>query len=189
MTKTEALQLLADKISVCTKCQELTEFRTQNNGLTVPGEGNPNSKIVFSGEAPGKDESQTGKPFIGKAGKLLSSMLNYYGFNREDVFILNTIKCRPPNNRVPSDKEISNCKPYLDLQLKVINPQILVCLGKTAVKSILNKDEPFTQLRGKLHFYGNIKTICTFHPSYLLRNPSAKTESAKDFEFILKELK
>jgi uracil-DNA glycosylase family 4 len=144
MEKRRMLELLAEKVSGCTKCQELTYCRRQ----TVFGEGSPDARIVFIGEAPGETEDETGRPFVGKAGQLLTNIITAMGFRRDDVFIMNIIKCRPPNNRTPEPQEASNCRPYLDLQLKIINPDYIVCLGNVAAQNLLGIDTPITYLPG-----------------------------------------
>jgi DNA polymerase len=183
MQKVEMLTLLDDKIKVCTKCPELVENRTN----TVLGSGNPNAKVVFCGEAPGKDEDKSGEAFVGQAGKLLSSILEACGLNRhEDVYIMNVVKCRPPNNRVPTKTECQNCRPFFDLQLKVINPEYIVCLGTVAAQNLLITEERISDLRGRWFSYKEAKVICTFHPSYALRRKYAKKEIWNDLQPLLK---
>jgi len=164
----------------CTLC-DLAKSRTN----VVFGEGNPNAKLMFIGEGPGAEEDRTGRPFVGRAGKLLTKIiLNVLELTREDVYIANIVKCRPPNNRVPDIKEAETCKPYLLQQIDIINPEILVCLGKTAFMYLLNTDTPISKVRGQIFEYKEKKVIPTFHPSFLLRNPSAKKEAYKDFLLI-----
>jgi uracil-DNA glycosylase len=185
MNKKEKLQLIADKISQCQRCSELCVNRLK----TVPGDGNPDTKIVLLGEGPGKDESEQGIPFCGRSGRLLTNILTACGIQREDVFIANILKCRPPNNRTPSSEEAQNCRPFLDLQLKVIVPKYIVCLGTCAAQNLLGVDTPISKMRGKWHEYKGIKVLPTFHPSYLLRNPSAKKDVWNDLQLLLSELK
>ncbi len=164
----------------CTLC-DLSKSRTN----VVFGEGNPNANLMFIGEGPGAEEDRTGRPFVGKAGKLLTKIiLNVLNLTREDVYIANIVKCRPPNNRVPTIEEAQTCKPYLLKQIDIINPKIIVCLGKTAFMYLMNSDISITKVRGQIFEYKEKKVIPTFHPSYLLRNPSAKKESYKDFLLI-----
>lgn len=146
--------------------------------------GNPEAKLVFMGEAPGATENETGRPFVGKAGELLNILLENCGFKREEVYILNTVKCKPEHNRVPYPEERENCRPYLDLQLRVIAPKIIVCLGGTAANSLLNLTSSVNNLRGEWYNHGNARVRVTFHPSYLLRNPSDKQKAWEDFQTI-----
>lgn len=190
MMKSQALQVIADCVSKCTTCNELTTYRDENKYKTVPGVGNPNADLFCLGEAPGEDEALSGEPFVGRAGKLLTSILEAAGFRREDVFIANILKCRPPQNRVPTNEEAKNCRKFLDLQLKCVNPKWILCLGKTATVHLLGKPEDATMgsLRG-VHQFGPYKVVATYHPSYLLRTPTAKQEVWKDIQPILQELK
>lgn len=185
MQKTHMLQMVADKVSVCTKCSELVEYRKQ----TVFGEGNENAEIVFIGEAPGEKEDDSGRPFVGPAGNLLTNILKAFGFNREDVYIMNILRCRPPRNRTPTPEEACNCRPFLDLQLKIINPKIIVCLGNVAAQNLLRTKTTISALRGEILEYNGSKVICTFHPSYLLHNPSEKEKAAEDMRLLLQTLK
>jgi len=178
------LQMLSDKISECTRCQELAETRTQ----TVFGEGNPNAKIFFLGEAPGADEDKQGKPFVGRAGKLLDEIIKACGWTREDVYIGNILKCRPPGNRNPTKEESDNCESFLKLQLRIINPKYIVCLGTTAAQNLLHTDERISRMRGKWRYYGDIKVLCTYHPSFLLRNPKAKKDVWDDLQILIKDI-
>jgi DNA polymerase len=180
MQKLEMLNLLKDKVCQCNKCPDLVESRRQH----VFGEGNPNADIVFLGEAPGQTEDETGRPFVGKSGELLNVMLENINIKREDVYILNIVKCRPERNRNPFPEEAANCRPFLDLQLKVIRPKIIVCLGAVAAKNLLNSPESVNKLRGSWYNHANSKVRVTFHPSYLLRNPSDKAKAWEDFEVI-----
>lgn len=186
LTKKEKLQLLAEKIAKCTHCEELALNRIK----TVPGSGNPEAKILLLGEAAGKEESIQGKPFVGRAGKLLDDVLKICGLDREkDVWITNTIKCRPPKNRNPELSERLNCRPYLNLQLKIINPKYIVCLGAVAAHNLLGVDTPITKMRGMWQKHENFKVLPVFHPAYALRNPSAKLGLIEDFKLLLKEIK
>ena len=183
MNKQEKLNILNEKVKVCDKCEELTLYRKN----TVFGEGNPNG-IVFMGEAPGKNEDEKGRPFVGRAGELLDNILKACGLEREKVYILNVLKCRPPSNRVPAPEEAANCRPFLDLQLKIINPKYIVCMGASAANYLLNIKMPIGNMRNQWFEYGGAKVLCTFHPAYLLRNPDAKKDMWEDLQLLLAEL-
>ena len=185
MEKRHMLQMLAEKVATCTKCTELACYRTQ----TVFGEGNPDAKVVFLGEAPGEKENESGRPFVGPAGKLLTNILAAFGFNREDIYIMNILRCRPPQNRTPTKEEANNCRPFLDLQLKIINPQYIVCMGNVAAQNLLQIETPISRLRGEILWYNGIKVICTYHPSYLLRSPGQKEKVAEDMQRLLQLMK
>ena len=167
------LEKINAEVKNCTKC-ELCATRTK----TVPGQGNPNAKIVFVGEAPGADEDAQGIPFVGRAGKLLSDIIAAMGLKRENVFICNILKCRPPENRDPKAEEIVKCIGYLQRQLAIINPDIIIALGAHAAKTLLNTNDAIGKLRGRFHDYHTsqgskpIKLMPTYHPAYLLRNYS-----------------
>jgi uracil-DNA glycosylase family 4 len=170
----------------CMKC-ELGNTRTN----FVFGVGNPCADIVLIGEAPGADEDAQGEPFVGRAGQLLNKILEASGFKREEVFICNILKCRPPGNRNPMPDEIEKCRPYLEKQLKLINPKLILLLGRVAAESLLKTKEPLAKLRGKLHDYKGYKVMVTFHPAALLRNPNWKRptwEDMKQFKAIYGEL-
>lgn len=182
------LDLLQEKVCDCTKC-DLSTSRTN----TVFGEGNSQAKVMFIGEGPGRNEDEQGRPFVGKAGELLNNIITSCGWSRADVYIANIVKCRPPSNRVPTDEEAAACRPYLDLQIRVIAPKYIVCLGATATTRLLNQSGPMGSFRGKLYEYKNentkAKVLCTFHPAYLLRNPAAKKQCWEDMQILLKEMK
>ncbi len=173
MDKKSELEKIAEQIKKCCCC-EIGQTRTN----AVPGEGNPNAQIVFVGEAPGADEDAQGRPFVGRAGTLLDNIIASMGLQREDVFICNILKCRPPGNRDPKTEEIEKCLPYLKRQLEVINPEIIVALGAHAAKTLLQTQEAIGRLRGKFYEYyvsqelEPIKLMPTYHPAYLLRNYS-----------------
>lgn len=190
MLQSEALQILEQKISQCTLCKDLTEHRIANNGKTVPGTGNPNAKIFVLGEAPGADEEKSGQPFVGKAGRLLTSILEAAGWSREEVFIANILKCRPPNNRDPEKAEADNCRKFLEMQIKCVNPQWIICFGRIASINLLGLDPSTTigSLRGEIHEYQGRKVIATYHPSYLLRQPSAKKSVWEDLQPVRQAL-
>lgn len=181
--KNDSLQKIAKDLVNCKRCR-LHKGRTN----IVFGEGNPKADLVFVGEAPGEKEDESGKPFIGRAGKLLTKMIESIGLTREDVFICNVVKSRPPENRNPEDDEIQACSPFLFRQLDVIKPKVVVTLGKFAAQTLLQTDTPISQLRGEKFPYRGAKLIPTFHPAYLLRNPSAKKEVWIDLKTIAKEM-
>jgi DNA polymerase len=191
MLKSEALQIIANNIASCTKCEELTAFRAENNGKTVPGVGNPDARLMCVGEAPGKDESESGFPFVGKSGRLLTNILAAAGFSRDEIFIANILKCRPPGNRDPKPEEAANCRKYLDLQIQCVNPEWIVCFGRISSINLLGlpPDTKIGSLRGEIHEYRGRKVICSYHPAYLLRNPSAKEDVWKDLQPVIAALK
>ncbi|MFI4865801.1 MAG: uracil-DNA glycosylase [Steroidobacterales bacterium] len=180
-----AWRALRAQVSVCTRC-ELSKTRTQ----TVFGVGNPRAEIMVIGEAPGADEDRQGEPFVGRAGQLLNSMLRAIGHPRETVYIANVLKCRPPGNREPRPAEAACCLPYLQQQLDMIQPRLLVALGRVAAQNLLATDTPLARLRGQLHRIGARATplIVTYHPAYLLRSPTEKRKSWLDLKFIRAEL-
>ena len=173
----ETLDELNSKINNCMKCG-LGKTRTN----FVFGVGNPKADIVVIGEAPGADEDSQGEPFVGRAGQLLNKILEATGFAREEVFILNILKCRPPGNRNPAPDEVELCRPYLEKQLKLINPKLILLLGKVASESLLKTKEPLNKLRGKTHDYKGWKVRVTFHPAALLRNPNWKRPTWEDMQ-------
>ncbi len=154
----------------------------------VFGEGNKRASLVFVGEAPGADEDMQGRPFVGRAGQLLTKIIEAMKLGREDVYICNILKCRPPGNRNPEAHEIAACEPFLIKQLEAIKPRIICALGSFAAKTLLKSDAPITVLRGRFHDYQGIKLMPTYHPAYLLRNPGAKKQVWEDMQIIMKEL-
>ena len=168
----------------CTKCP-LHRSRSQ----VVFGDGNPNSPVVFVGEAPGEEEDAQGRPFVGRAGRYLNrKILEVMGMRREDVYITNVCKCRPPENRKPTAQEIRSCFPYLRKEIEIIKPKVICCLGSTAGEGVIGKNMPITKVRGKVFTYPydpKIKVFLTYHPAYILRNPRAEGEFVED----LKKLK
>ena len=146
--------------------------------------GNPNADIVFVGEAPGKNEDLQGKPFVGRGGQLLDKILSAIDLNRSKVYILNVLKCRPPENRNPLPKEIEECEPYLVRQLKLIKPKLIVALGRISAMTLLKNKDSLTNMRGKIHKYEGIDLIVTYHPAALLRNPNFKKPTWEDFKLI-----
>lgn len=162
-----ALAALQAKAEACRLCQ----IGHERNKL-VFGTGNMNADLVFVGEAPGADEDRIGLPFVGRAGKLLDKMIAYLGLTREQVYILNTLKCRPPGNRNPMPQELDNCKPFFDGQLAALKPKAIVALGTFAAKRLLNTEETIGRLRGRFHDYQGIPVMPTYHPAFLLRSPT-----------------
>jgi len=173
-------------------CQDMAGCRLCPLGKTrhnlVFGDGNPQAKVVFVGEAPGADEDEQGLPFVGRAGQLLTKIIEAMGLSRQDVYICNILKCRPPQNRNPLPEEILACEPFLKKQLKIISPRIICALGTFAAKTLLKTEVPISILRGRFHSYEGIKLMPTYHPAYLLRNPSAKKLVWEDVQLIMKEL-
>jgi DNA polymerase len=187
-TEEKRLKLLAmneTEVSVCTKCR-LCETRTH----TVFGEGDVDAKIFFIGEGPGETEDQTGRPFVGRAGELLNKMIAGMGLKREQVFIANIVKCRPPNNRVPAPDEVATCTPYLTRQLEIIRPRAIVTLGLPATQYMLETRLSMGRMRGQWHSWRGIKLMPTYHPAYVLRNPTVETRAAvwSDLKLVLAEL-
>jgi uracil-DNA glycosylase family 4 len=179
-----ALQVIQREVAACTRCGELASTRTQ----TVFGVGNPQARLCFVGEAPGADEDRQGEPFVGRAGQLLTKIIEACTLRREDVYILNVLKCRPPGNRTPLPPEVANCRGYLDRQLEIIRPAYICCLGLVASTTLLGVESSMAKLRGKFHEYRGIPVICTYHPAYLLRNPPAKREVWEDMKTLLRQM-
>ena len=175
--------MVRDERGDCQRCK-LAGERKQ----LVFGTGNPDAALVFVGEAPGAEEDRTGEPFVGAAGQLLTKMIEAMGFARQDVYICNIIKCRPPGNRNPEPDEIAACEPFLKAQLAAIRPRMIVCLGKFAAQTLLRSDAPISRLRGAWKAYEGIPLMPTFHPAFLLRNPSAKREVWADLQQVMGEL-
>lgn len=178
------LDLINKEVSVCKKCP-IHEDRTN----TVFGTGNPHAELVFVGEAPGAEEDRQGLPFVGRAGQLLTDIIvKGMKMRREDVYICNVLKCRPPNNRDPNPMEVMNCEPYLIRQLELIRPKVVCALGRIAAQTLLKTDAPLNELRGKWHNYHGIPLRVTYHPAYLLRNPADKKKAWIDIQEIMKLL-
>jgi uracil-DNA glycosylase len=180
----EALTAIRSDLGDCTRCKLHTLGRTQ----IVFGVGNPHAELMFVGEAPGADEDVQGIPFVGRAGQLLTKMIEAMGFTRDDVYIANVLKCRPPGNRNPEPDEIGECEPFLFRQLASVQPKVVIALGAFAARTLLKTDAPISRLRGRVHEYRGAKLIPTFHPSFLLRSPGYKREAWDDLKLALAEL-
>jgi uracil-DNA glycosylase len=180
----DALSAIRADIGDCTRCKLHTLGRSQ----IVFGVGNPNADLMFVGEAPGADEDVQGVPFVGRAGQLLTKIIEAIGLERDEVYIANVIKCRPPQNRNPEPDEVATCEPFLLRQIDAIKPRVIVALGKFAGQTLLQTDAPISRLRGRVFDYRGAKLIPTFHPAYLLRNPSAKREVWEDMKLVKKLL-
>jgi uracil-DNA glycosylase len=179
----DTLERIREDLGECTRCR----LHKQRNKI-VFGVGNPRAELVFVGEGPGHDEDVQGLPFVGRAGKLLTQMIEAMGLQREQVYICNVVKCRPPENRKPEDDEVATCSPYLYRQLDVIAPKAIVCLGGTAAQSLLKTKDSISRFRGQWFDYRNTKLLVTYHPAYLLRNPNAKGDVWKDLQKVMAHL-
>lgn len=176
----EQLMKLRTEVLSCRKCDELARGRS----TVVFGSGNPSAQLVFVGEAPGFHEDQQGLPFVGRAGELLTKMIEAMGLKRQNVFICNVLKCRPPNNRNPLPEEIMNCQPYLERQLDLIKPKVICAMGNFAAQTLLKSPRSITQLRGNVYEFKGIPCVPTFHPAYLLRNPADKRKAWEDLKRV-----
>jgi DNA polymerase len=181
---TKTLEELRATIGDCRRCK-LWSGRTH----LVFGVGNPKARLMFIGEGPGRDEDLQGEPFVGRAGQLLTDIITKgMGLKREDVYIANVVKCRPPENRNPEPDEVASCEPFLKKQIDLVRPEIIIALGKFAVQTLLQSKVPITKLRGNWHSYHGIKLMPTFHPAYLLRNPGDKKLVWEDIKKVIKEM-
>jgi uracil-DNA glycosylase len=178
------LAAIETRAKVCVKCNELARCRHS----VVFGVGNSRAELMFIGEAPGADEDEQGEPFVGRAGQLLTKIIQAMGYQREDVYISNILKCRPPENRTPLPEEVSNCLPYVLAQIELIKPKVIVALGATALRSLLDIQLGITKMRGHWYTFRDIPIMPTFHPAYLLRNPAAKREVWDDMKSVLEKL-
>jgi uracil-DNA glycosylase family 4 len=181
--RTSGLDAVREMLGDCKRCPL---HRTRHS--LVFGEGNPDADLVFVGEAPGADEDAQGRPFVGRAGQLLTKIIVAMGFKREDVYICNILKCRPPGNRNPQPGEIAPCEPFLIKQLEAIRPRVICALGTFAAHTLLKSEAPISVLRGRFHSYQGIPLMPTYHPAYLLRNPGAKKQVWEDVQMIMKTL-
>ena len=176
-----ALKALREDIGDCTRC----ELHAQGRKHIVFGVGNPEAALMFVGEAPGADEDIQGEPFVGRAGQLLTKIIEAIGLSRSDVYIANVIKCRPPGNRNPAPEEVSTCQPFLFRQIDIIRPRVVVALGTFAAHTLLGTDAPISRLRGRVHeFRGGSKLVPTFHPAFLLRSPDRKRDVWEDMKKV-----
>lgn len=179
-----ALRAIREELGDCTRCPLHAQGRKQ----IVFGVGNPNAEIMFIGEAPGADEDEQGEPFVGRAGQLLNNMIKAMGIQREDVYIANVIKCRPPGNRTPEPAECGVCSPFLLKQIDVIQPKVIVALGAVAAKTLLALNDTMANMRGKWHDFRGYPLAVTYHPAYLLRDPRQKAAAWQDLQMVMKRL-
>ncbi|MBD3178095.1 MAG: uracil-DNA glycosylase [Candidatus Latescibacteria bacterium] len=173
------METLAARVSQCRQCA-LNSSRTN----TVFGAGDPGAGVVFVGEAPGREEDLSGIPFVGRAGKLLDKILEAIDFTRDQIYIANILKCRPPNNRDPLENEVAACEPYLQRQLELMQPELICALGRVAAQTLLRTKSSLGKMRQKLHYYNGIKLIATYHPAALLRNPNFKRPAWEDMKML-----
>jgi len=178
------LDALQTELGDCTRCKLCEAGRS----TIVFGEGNPNARILFAGEGPGFHEDKQGRPFVGKAGELLDRMITAMGFERQDVYICNVVKCRPPDNRDPEPDEVSACRPFLQAQVRAVQPDVIVALGRFAAQALLETNTPIGRLRGQFHDYLGIPLMPTFHPAYLLRSPEKKRPAWDDLQLVMGKL-
>ena len=178
-----ALRIIREDIGDCTRCA----LHTGRNKL-VFADGSPDARLMFVGEGPGADEDAQGLPFVGRAGQLLNNMINAMGLRREEVYIANVVKCRPPQNRTPEPDEANTCSPFLFKQIDAIRPEVIVALGATAATYLLGQRQPLAGLRGRVHSWRGSKLIVTYHPAFLLRDPRQKKEAWADLQIAMREL-
>ena len=179
----EDLNVIREDLGDCTRCKL---HRTRKT--IVFGEGNPKARLMFVGEGPGAEEDQQGRPFVGEAGALLTRMIRAIGFERQQVYIANIVKCRPPGNRAPEDDEIRACFPFLQRQIQVVRPRVICALGRVAAQTLLGTSKGISQLRGSFHRLGDIRVMPTYHPAYLLRSQEKKSEAWIDLQMVQKEV-
>ena len=177
------LRKLREEIGDCSLCR-----LSQGRKNIVFGEGNPEAELMFIGEGPGRDEDIKARPFVGEAGKVLTSLISKMGFRREDVYIANIVKCRPPMNRNPEEDEIDLCLPFLKRQIDIIRPRVIMCLGRIASHALIGTKTPISRLRGQFYMYNDIPVMPTFHPAYLMRNPKDKWLTWDDAQKVIKKL-
>jgi DNA polymerase len=183
MPHKETLEDIRADIGDCKRCK-LCRSRTH----IVFGSGNPNARLVFVGEGPGYDEDQQGEPFVGAAGQLLTRIIQAIRMKREDVYICNIVKCRPPGNRVPEPDEVRTCLPFLERQIAAVAPEMICALGATAARTLLDTEAPISRLRGRIHDFNGTKLLPTYHPAYLLRNPEKKRDVWDDMKLLMREM-
>jgi DNA polymerase len=180
----QALEVVAETVSQCPRCAELVVSRTR----TVFGEGKLDAELCFIGEAPGAEEDATGRPFVGAAGQLLNRIIGACGMKREEVYICNILRCRPPGNRTPLPNEAANCREYLDKQIDLVRPKFICALGACAAQNLLGTTLSIGKLRGQFHNYRGIPVLCTYHPAYLLRSPERKKDVWEDMKKLLAKM-
>lgn len=178
-----SLDVIKEQVESCTRCPVLCESRSR----TVVGVGNPNARLMLIGEAPGKTEDEQGVPFVGEAGVLLNNIIKACGWERDDLYITNVIKCRPPNNRIPALQEVEHCSEYLDAQIEAVNPEFILLLGSSATNAILGC--PVNAARGEIHQWRGRTVYATYHPAYLLRTPADKVVVWNDLQPLISALK
>jgi uracil-DNA glycosylase len=181
--RASALRLIREEIGDCTRCA----LHTGRNKI-VFADGDANARLLFVGEGPGADEDAQGLPFVGRAGQLLNNMIAAMGLKREEVYIANVVKCRPPGNRTPEPEEANTCSPFLFKQIDVVRPEVIVALGATAATYLLGQRQPLAGLRGRVHSFRGTKLIVTYHPAFLLRDPRQKKEAWADLQIAMREL-
>jgi DNA polymerase len=181
--KAAALRIIREDIGDCTRCA----LHKGRNKL-VFADGSPDARLMFVGEGPGADEDAQGLPFVGRAGQLLNNMITAMGLKREEVYIANVVKCRPPGNRTPEPEEANTCSPFLFRQIDVVRPEVIVALGATAATYLLGQRQPLAGLRGRVHSFRGTKLIVTYHPAFLLRDPRQKKEAWADLQIAMREL-
>lgn len=179
-----ALEVIQSEVRGCSRCSPLVANRTQ----TVFGVGTVTPRLCFFGEAPGADEDRQGEPFVGRAGQLLNKIIDAMGLKREEVYILNVLKCRPPDNRAPLDDEIENCRGFFERQLEVLQPEFICCLGASAAKTLLHSAFSLGKMRGRFYDVRGAQVVVTYHPAYLLRNPAAKKDTWEDIQMLMKAM-
>src|SRR3954447_2990463 len=179
-----ALKLIREDLGDCTRCKLHQQGRKQ----IVFGVGNPHAELMFVGEGPGADEDAQGEPFVGRAGQLLNNMIKAMGLRREDIYIANVVKCRPPGNRTPERDECETCSPFLMRQIAAIKPKVIVALGAVSAKNLLAINAPMMEMRGRWYDFRGTKLAVTYHPAFLLRDPRQKKEAWKDLQMVMKEL-
>lgn len=184
LSETKSLEDLRAFIGDCTRCKLC---KTRKN--IVFGVGNPHAELMFVGEGPGADEDEQGEPFVGRAGQLLTKIIQAMGFERKNIYIANTVKCRPPENRNPELDELAMCMPFLKQQIQIIKPKVIMCLGKFAAQTVLDTQIPISRLRGEFREVEGIAVMPTFHPAYLLRNPAMKKPMWEDCKKVMEKLK
>ena len=181
--RASALQLIREDLGECTRC-----VLHKGRNKIVFADGDPNARLMFVGEGPGADEDAQGLPFVGRAGQLLNNMIGAMGLKREEVYIANVVKCRPPQNRTPEPEEANTCSPFLFRQIDVVRPEVIVALGATAATYLLGQRQPLAGLRGRIHSFRGSKLIVTYHPAFLLRDPRQKKEAWADLQIAMREL-